>query len=272
MEGFFCLVVVVAGLFCLLKVCARPDPAFQALQRERKEKEARELIESVAKRRAWLERRERDRLQQEKARKAWVSEKLKEIEKTRKADARKKARLLKTESYLSSIDPFELENLCLILFAKLGYEAKPTPRSHDNGVDGFLRKGGRLTILQCKRYQGVIGEPAMRDLLGAMKHFSASEAIIVTTGRLTSQALKWIRGKPIRVIGRSELAALIKSNIGEADLIATGSGLPEIPPPVNCPKCGYPLEKRLEPFKRKSSAIYLVCSKGNSCSYRKRLT
>jgi DNA-directed RNA polymerase subunit RPC12/RpoP len=119
----------------------------------------------------------------------------------------------------------------------------------------------------------VIGEPVLRDLLGTMLHFQASSAIIVTTGRLTKSAIKWINGKPIRVIRRAELADLIKNNITESDLISKSGKLPEIPNPKVCPECGSKLVKKLRPATQKDKLppIYLTCPNARTCGYQKRL-
>ncbi len=194
-----------------------------------------------------------------------------ETEKRQKESASEKHNLIRFESYLSLIDPVELEDLCILLFAKLGYEAKSTPASHDNGVDGFLRKDGSLTILQCKRYKGTIGEPAIRDLYGAMAHFGAKDGIIVTTGTLTNQALNWIGSKRIRVIYTKELTKLLNENISENDLTPDAFGRLKIPLPKACPKCSANLEIRFKLRKDRLSTRYLVCKNITSCNYRRRL-
>lgn len=223
--GLVIFIIVFGLIIWLVSINNRSKANLAAHARERMQMEAKKRENDAE---IMRQRRREIEIKRNEASKAWHEEfrqTLEEVELRQAAEVRKKSELLKIASYLSEIDPIELENLCLIVFAKLGYEAKSTSRTNDNGADGFLKKDGKLTILQCKRYQGVVGEPALRDLLGTMHHFRASSAIIVTTGRLTQSASKWIAGKPIRVICRAELSEMIKNNISESDLISRNGSL-----------------------------------------------
>jgi|GEM_PF-5105390 len=216
--SFVILIIVIGFVIFVVLSENRSKANLVAHTRERTKIEAEKRNQQAEISRQRRQEIESERNEAFKAEWELLLQKSEEWKRLREAEVRKQSELLKTSAYLSQIDPIELENLCLIVFAKLGYEAKPTSRTSDNGADGFLKKDGKLTILQCKRYQGVIGEPTLRDLLGTMHHFGASSAIIVTTGRLTNSASKWIAGKPIRVIYRNELSELIKNNISESDL------------------------------------------------------
>jgi restriction endonuclease Mrr len=102
---------------------------------------------------------------------------------------------------------------------RLGYDAKVTPYGGDNGIDGYLEKDGKKAILQCKRVQGSVGEPILRDLYGTMYHSGASSAFVVTTGKVSEQARVWASGKPIRIIELKELRSLIDSNFKEDEVV-----------------------------------------------------
>lgn len=101
---------------------------------------------------------------------------------------------------LRQLDPLAFERYVARLFENMGYEAQTTRRIGDQGVDLVLRKEGRVSIAQCKRYDGSVGASVMRDLYGAMVHNRAREAFLVTTGTITMPARQWAANKPIHMI------------------------------------------------------------------------
>ncbi|GAA3648247.1 hypothetical protein GCM10022224_008730 [Nonomuraea antimicrobica] len=63
-------------------------------------------------------------------------------------------------------------------------------RSGDGGVDiTAVAPGGTPYAIQCKRYGGSVGAPAVRNFLGALANaFNGHTGILITSGRLTDQA------------------------------------------------------------------------------------
>src|SRR2546426_577953 len=93
-------------------------------------------------------------------------------------------------------------------FRAMGYEVRLTPIHGDHGADLLVERDGEIIVVQCKhRPNGSVGEPVLRDLFGAMHHFSAARAILVTTGRVTEAARGWLRGKPIEALDATDLVA-----------------------------------------------------------------
>jgi hypothetical protein len=112
---------------------------------------------------------------------------------------------------VKALDPQSFEDLVGIAFERLGYTVQRTPSTGDQGVDLFIRKNGGLGIVQCKRYDGSVGARILRELCGAMVHYGADEAYLVTTGRVTRPARKWCESKPIRLIDRTNLISWLES-------------------------------------------------------------
>jgi ssDNA-binding Zn-finger/Zn-ribbon topoisomerase 1 len=201
--------------------------------------------EQMAKRRA-EEEEARRKAEKEQAYKEWVSK-------------------IKLPEYLISMNPEEFEHLVCDLFRKMGYEVKPTQYSGDSGVDGYLKKDGVLSILQCKRVKGSVGEPILRDLFGTMHAEGAKEGVVVTTGRVSIQARAWLKDKPIRILELDEVVNHIRMLYREEDIV------PETFAPHKsgndfCPKCGNPL--KVVKWKGKS---FMGCSAYPSCRYTTRL-
>lgn len=171
-------------------------------------------------------------------------------------------RRIRLPEHLRSMRPGEFERVVCDLFRRLGYEAEPTPISGDSGVDGYLRKNGALSVLQCKRVKGSVGEPILRDLFGTMHSHGAKEGIVVTTGKVSVKARRWATGKPIRIIELDELVQLVREHYKE-DEVVPEDFQPNAPPPDLCPRCGKPLR----PVKWRGGE-FLGCSGYPTCRYK----
>ena len=121
--------------------------------------------------------------------------------------------------YIKQMDPRDFEGLVCGLFSRLGYAVERTPYSGDHGSDGYLTRDGVRTVLQCKRVQRSVGEPILRNVYGTMHASGCSAAIVVTTGTVSRQALKWIRTMPIRIIELEELEKMVRENFHEDDVV-----------------------------------------------------
>jgi len=94
---------------------------------------------------------------------------------------------------LKSLPPSGFERVCQRLLREAGFEkVTVTGRSGDGGIDGH----GVLQInpfvsfqvlFQCKRYNGSVSSPQIRDFRGAMMG-RAEKGIILTTGSFTADA------------------------------------------------------------------------------------
>lgn len=117
------------------------------------------------------------------------------------------ARLSKPKALaqLKAMDPIVFEHLTAALFAREGYTAEATIASGDEGIDVIATKNFRKAVIQCKRYDGSVGQPVIRDLYGTMIHNQAHEAYLVTTATITKQAQEWAQGKPIRLVDGYDL-------------------------------------------------------------------
>ena len=63
--------------------------------------------------------------------------------------------------FLRNMEPVEFERLVLRIYELHGFSVKHTPASGDGGIDGFIRKGDALVLLQCKDIQKTMwaGQP-----------------------------------------------------------------------------------------------------------------
>lgn len=132
-------------------------------------------------------------------------------EQQRKQQERQYFKRIQDHENLLKISPIEFEEIVGKCFRKMGYFVEHTPKSHDEGIDLKITKNGKLAVVQCKRYNGSVGQPVLRDLYGSMIHNRANESYLVTTGKMTQAAKTWATGKPITLIAGADLVEWIQS-------------------------------------------------------------
>lgn len=94
---------------------------------------------------------------------------------------------------LKELEPDAFERLCQRLLRESGFiHVEVTGRTGDGGIDGkgIVRIGGLLSfpmIFQCKRYQGSVSSPVVRDFRGAMIG-RADKGLNISTGSFTKDA------------------------------------------------------------------------------------
>lgn len=176
----------------------------------------------------------------------------------------------RTPQYLSQMDPVGFERLVCDLFVAQGYDAKLTPMTGDEGVDAYLRKNGRLCLLQCKRVKGRVGQPVLRDLFGTMMAANADEGLVVTTGVVSKQARSWIRAlsKPIRIIELDELTDLVRRYFANDSAIPASFVTNKYEAPAQlqvCPECGKTLRVVKGPYGK-----FLGCTGYPNCRLKRK--
>jgi len=94
---------------------------------------------------------------------------------------------------IKAMQPDAFERLCQRLLRESGFiQVEVTGKTNDGGIDGkgVVRIGGLLSfhvIFQCKRYQGSVSSPTVRDFRGAMVG-RADKGLLITTGTFTKDA------------------------------------------------------------------------------------
>jgi restriction system protein len=109
---------------------------------------------------------------------------------------------------LTKMTPTEFEHFVRQLFEVRGLEGWTTERSGDNGVDAVVINRdpmvGGLTIVQAKKYTGVIGVSHIRELVGAMDEKRAGRC---SKGLVRQRLLDESHGKrPGRAYRRTQIA------------------------------------------------------------------
>jgi len=138
----------------------------------------------------------------------------------------------------------EFELLVAEAYRRQGYEVEYSlGKGADGGVDLQLRKAGRRLLVQCKRWKTYsVGAPVVRELFGIMTSEKADEAVIITTGKFTGEAMGFAQGKPIQLVDGPALLEMVK----QVQVHSSNSSLPAPARPKDetillCPKCGAPM-------------------------------
>ncbi len=93
------------------------------------------------------------------------------------------------------MNPYSFEKLTQRLLRECGFEdVHVTKKSGDGGIDGTgkLKINGIFSFniaFQCKRYQGSVGAPEIRDFRGSLTT-DIEKGVFITTGSFSKQAIE----------------------------------------------------------------------------------
>lgn len=112
---------------------------------------------------------------------------------------------------LKALSPQDFELVISKIFEAYGHKVNLVGGNSDHGIDIIItNKAGEKWVVQCKRYKGSVGEPAIRDLYGTMQHEMANGAYLMTTGTFTRGALTWVADKPIILYDGEKIIELLQ--------------------------------------------------------------
>jgi restriction system protein len=89
---------------------------------------------------------------------------------------------------MERMDPYDFEKLCASILYDQGWATKLHGGSGDQGIDVEARKGGKLVVIQCKKYSSPVGNKAVQEALAGKVHIKADYAAVVTNTTYTKGA------------------------------------------------------------------------------------
>lgn len=114
---------------------------------------------------------------------------------------------------IDRMDGYEFEDLINNLLKKMGFNTELMPYSQDGGIDIIAYSNEPIFkgkyIIQCKKYEGVVGEPFVRDLYGVVSSERANKGILFTNSYFSNQAITFTEGKNIELIDGKALNELL---------------------------------------------------------------
>lgn len=165
-------------------------------------------------------------------------------------------------SRLSDVTWREFEMLVGESFRRKGFDVRETGGYADGGVDIVLKKDGEKYLVQCKQWKALkVDVMTVRELYGVMAAEGASGGYVVTSGRFTTPAKDFAKGRNVFLIDGHGLAELI----GDAELEKVTQNVHSSSTPPNCPACGIPMIRRLSRQSSRHTKPFWGCSNFPKC-------
>jgi restriction system protein len=99
-----------------------------------------------------------------------------------------KRRTILDRKRMERMDPYDFEKMCASILYDQGWQTKLHGGSGDQGIDVEARKGGKLVVIQCKKYSSPLGNKAVQEALAGKVHIKADFAAVVTNATYTKGA------------------------------------------------------------------------------------
>jgi restriction system protein len=90
----------------------------------------------------------------------------------------------------------------------LGWKARVTVASGDQGADVVVEKGGVLGVIQCKLYSKPVGNKAVQEAHSAKSHYGAGFAAVVSNAAYTPSARALASSTGVHLLHVSDLSRL----------------------------------------------------------------
>lgn len=129
-------------------------------------------------------------------------------------NASRKKKLLDSQQSLASIRALswkEFEELLAEAFRRKGYlVTENTKLGPDGGVDIYLQRDGRKSLVQCKNWKKYkVDVKVVREMVGIMTAEAADEVIVVTSGSFTQPARDFAKSLPVELIDGGVLLDMV---------------------------------------------------------------
>lgn len=134
------------------------------------------------------------------------------------------------------------ESYLATMFRRLGYDVEIVGSARgDYGGDLVIRKDGKGTVVQAKRYRDKkVGIKAVQEAHTARTMYDCADAMVVTNSGFSQQARKTARATGVRLWGRAELIAHL--------LTARNAPHPGDLARASCANCGVDVSEKVQAF------------------------
>jgi restriction system protein len=95
-----------------------------------------------------------------------------------------------------------------LLEQEAGWRAALTPGSGDQGADIIAEKDGRRVVVQCKFYNGTVGNKAVQEAYAAAAFQDAPYAVVVTNSIYTKSAHQLAHKNGVLLMHHTDLERL----------------------------------------------------------------
>jgi len=153
------------------------------------------------------------------------------------------------------------------MFRRKGYKVMGTRDGSDGGIDLQIRRGGEKAIVQCKHWQKrKVGVNIIREQLGIMTAEDATRGYVVTSGRFTTEAIAFAKGKRITLVDGADLGRWLGTEGPESTRIK-----PELRTAPSCPVCRADMVERVARRGPNEGSAFWGCSRFPACRGTRQL-
>lgn len=111
---------------------------------------------------------------------------------------------------IDKLDGFEFERFCVEMLKINGYEnVRNTQKSIDYGIDIIAEKNNIKYAIQCKRYDGKVGNDAIQEAMTGKEYYECNIAIVLTNSIFTQNAQKLAKSTGVILWDRSILQDIL---------------------------------------------------------------
>jgi restriction system protein len=117
---------------------------------------------------------------------------------------------------IDAMDGRTFEGFLSTLFRRLGYSVEVTKYHGDYGADLVVKKDGRKTVVQAKRWTKRVGLKAVQEAVAAKAMYGCEAALVVANREFTQQARKLGRANKVELWDRDALVGKLLAVRGSA--------------------------------------------------------
>jgi len=107
---------------------------------------------------------------------------------------------------LALLDGYQFEEFLAQQFEYGGFKVTLTPKSRDQGADLITEnEDGFITVIQAKKYDGIVSNSAIQEIVAAKAYYNADIAMVVTTGYFSKSAIELAEANDVVLMDRDKL-------------------------------------------------------------------
>lgn len=110
--------------------------------------------------------------------------------------------------FSETMPPLEYEKLVCDTLRRLGWDAKTTKGSGDQGVDVLASREGVSVVIQCKLYSSPVGNAAVQEAISGREFEKADYAAVVSNATYTKSAIQLASTANVQLLHHDQLSEL----------------------------------------------------------------
>lgn len=133
---------------------------------------------------------------------------VKKIDLDSSKDKISKYRIEESPVDIDELSGSDFEKYIYELALSLGYDAKLTANSSDQGVDIILNES---IAIQCKRYKDNVGNGAVQEVVAGRRFYNCRQSVVITNSKFTENAKVLAKKNYVKLIDGEKLKEIIEN-------------------------------------------------------------